>query len=97
MAEARAAAADPPVLLGGAAGPTLFAHIAEFGDGWIPIGGAGLAGAMDDLRAAADTAGRDPNELTVVPFGTIPDAGKLEHYARPRSVRDRVASPLGGP
>ena len=28
-----------PVLHGGAAGPKLFEHIAEYGDGWIPIGG----------------------------------------------------------
>ncbi|MGZ4797591.1 MAG: TIGR03619 family F420-dependent LLM class oxidoreductase, partial [Acidimicrobiia bacterium] len=27
----------PPVLVGGAAGPKLFAHVAEYADGWIPI------------------------------------------------------------
>ena len=32
-----------PVLVGGGAGPKMFAHIAEYGDGWIPIGGAGLS------------------------------------------------------
>ncbi|HOU41417.1 MAG TPA: LLM class flavin-dependent oxidoreductase, partial [Promineifilum sp.] len=32
-----------PVLVGGAPGPILFEHIAEFADGWIPIGGAGVA------------------------------------------------------
>src|SRR5262249_6694393 len=42
----------PRVLLGGAPGPTLFRHIAEYGDGWLPIGGAGLAAALADLRAA---------------------------------------------
>lgn len=71
----------PPVLLGGAPGPTLFAHIAEFGDGWIPIGGAGLASALADLRAAVDAAGRDPARIAVVPFGTIPEPGKLDHFA----------------
>ncbi len=30
----------PPIMLGGAPGPTLFKHIAEFADGWLPIGGA---------------------------------------------------------
>lgn len=40
----------PPVLLGGAAGPKLFAHIAEYGDGWIPIGGAGVGRALPELR-----------------------------------------------
>jgi hypothetical protein len=28
-----------------------------------------------------ETAGRDPRDLSVVPFGTIADEGKLEHYA----------------
>ena len=69
-----------PVLVGGAPGPTLFAHIAEFADGWIPVGGAGVASAMADLHRAAVDVGRDPEELTVVPFGTLPDRGKLDHY-----------------
>ncbi len=69
-----------PVLVGGAAGPILFEHIAEFGDGWLPMGGAGVAAATIDLHAAAEKAGRDPAELTVIPFGTLPDHGKLDHY-----------------
>src|SRR5436309_11292173 len=32
----------PPVLIGGTGGPLLFEHIAEYGDGWIPIGGRGV-------------------------------------------------------
>lgn len=70
-----------PVLVGGAPGPTLFRHIAEFADGWIPIGGAGVAAATADLHAAAEAADRDPAELAVIPFGTLPDRGKLDHYA----------------
>jgi probable F420-dependent oxidoreductase len=70
-----------PVLIGGAAGPTLFAHVVEYADGWIPIGGAGLTKALPELRRTAEDAGRDPDELAVVPFGTIPEAGKLDHYA----------------
>lgn len=72
----------PPVLLGGAAGPKLFAHIAEYGDGWIPIGGAGLTDAIPRLRAAVTAAGRDPGTLRIVPFGSLPDPGKLDHFAR---------------
>ena len=49
-----------PVLLGGAPGPKLFAHIAEYGDGWIPIGGAGLTEAIPRFRDAVAEAGRDP-------------------------------------
>ncbi len=69
-----------PVLVGGAAGPLLFRHIAEFADGWIPVGGAGVREAMTDLRHAAEAAGRDPEELTVVPFGTLPSREKLDYY-----------------
>ncbi len=53
----------------------------ESADGWIPIGGSGLAAAIPRLHALAAEAGRDPGELSVVPFGTIADQGKLEHYA----------------
>lgn len=70
-----------PVLIGGGGGPKLFAHIAEYGDGWIPVGGAGLRESLPQLRDAWAGAGRDPSLLEVVPFGTLPDPGKLEHYA----------------
>jgi probable F420-dependent oxidoreductase len=70
----------PPILIGGAAGPKLFAHIAEYADGWIPIGGAGVRAALDDLTRACERFGRDPGKLRIVPFGTIPDRGKVEYY-----------------
>jgi probable F420-dependent oxidoreductase len=70
----------PPVLLGGAPGPKLFAHVAEYGHGWIPIGGAGLTAALPELRRVVEDAGRDPDALEIVPFGSIPEAGKLEHF-----------------
>jgi probable F420-dependent oxidoreductase len=73
-------AGGPPILIGGAAGPKLFAHIAEYADGWIPIGGAGVRAALPELRGALEAAGRDPATLRVVPFGTLPDPGKLEYY-----------------
>jgi len=69
------------ILVGAAAGPRLFAAIAEYADGWMPIGGAGLGAAMGPLRQAFADAGRDPDTAEVVPFGTVPDEGKLEHYA----------------
>jgi probable F420-dependent oxidoreductase len=71
----------PPILLGGQGNPKLFAHIAEYADGWIPIGGAGVRAALPDLRGAMEQAGRDPAQLQVVTFGSIPDPGKLEYYA----------------
>jgi len=69
-----------PVLVGGAPGPALFAHIAEYAQGWIPIGGAGLSGAIPNLQEALAGAGRDPASLEVIPFGSIPDHGKLDHF-----------------
>jgi probable F420-dependent oxidoreductase len=70
-----------PVLLGGGAGPKLFAHIAEYGEGWIPIGGAGLSESIPALRAAVEEAGRDPDTTRIVPFGSHPSPEKLEHFA----------------
>ncbi|KAA0235455.1 MAG: LLM class F420-dependent oxidoreductase [Actinobacteria bacterium] len=71
-----------PVLVGGGAGPKLFSHVAEYADGWIPIGGSGLTRAIPELRSLLEDAGRDPAALRVVPFGSSPDPGKLEHFER---------------
>jgi probable F420-dependent oxidoreductase len=70
----------PAVLIGGAAGPIMFAHVAEYADGWIPIGGRGVRAALPDLHRACEAVGRDPAELRIVPFGTVPDPGKLDYY-----------------
>jgi probable F420-dependent oxidoreductase len=71
----------PPVLIGGAPGPKLFDHIAEYGDGWIPIGGAGVREALPLLRDALEKRGRDPRALHVVPMGIHPTREKLDYYA----------------
>jgi probable F420-dependent oxidoreductase len=70
----------PRVLIGGGAGPVLFAHIAEYADGWMPIGGAGIREALPDLRRALEAVGRDPDGLHIVPMGVFPDAKKLAFY-----------------
>jgi probable F420-dependent oxidoreductase len=69
-----------PVLLGGAAGPKLFAAIADYAQGWIPIGGKGITAAVPQLQEAVASAGRDPSTLEIVPFGSTPDHGKLDHF-----------------
>lgn len=87
----------PPVLIGGGGGPKLFDAIAEYGDGWIPIGGSGLTDRIPELRSAFEAAGRDPSELHVVPFGTVPDEGKLEHYAGLGVTEVVLRIPSAGP
>ena len=69
-------------LVGGGAGESVLATVAEIADGWIPVGGAGLTDALPRLRQLAEAAGRDPDHLDVVPFGTIASMPKLEHFAR---------------
>ena len=70
----------PPILLGGGGGPKLFEAIAAYGDGWLPIGGAGVREALPRLHAAVEAAGRDPVGMTVIPFGVLPDPGKMAYY-----------------
>ncbi|GDY29784.1 TIGR03619 family F420-dependent LLM class oxidoreductase [Gandjariella thermophila] len=74
-------APGPPVLIGGAPGATLFRHVAEYADGWLPIGGSGVRDALPALHRAAEAAGRDPATLTVIPFGVEPTPAKLDYYA----------------
>ncbi len=69
-------------LVGGGATDSVFAAVIGYADGWIPVGGSGLSEAVPRLHRRAEAAGRDPRSISVVPFGTIADKGKLEHYAR---------------
>ncbi len=70
----------PRVLIGGGAGPKLFAHIAEYADGWLPIGGSGIRKSLQGLHRAVEERGRDPKRLHIVPMGVFPEAGKLDYY-----------------
>ncbi len=83
-------------LVGGSASDTVLAAVAETADGWIPIGGGGLADALPRLRHLAEAAGRDPGLLDVVPFGTIAGVSKLEHFAR-LGVEEVVLRVRAGP
>jgi probable F420-dependent oxidoreductase len=68
-------------LIGGGAGEAVLSAVVDYADGWMPIGGSGLGEAIPRLHALAEAAGRDPGELSVIPFGTIADERKLAHYA----------------
>ncbi len=90
----------PPVLIGGGAGPKIFAQIAEDADGWMPIGGAGMREALARLREAMQERGRDPDQLRIVPMGIMPNEDKLAYYREngateavlrlPSAARDKV-------
>ena len=86
----------PPVLIGGSPGPKMFAHIAEYADGWIPIGGAGVRAALDDLRRACDARGRDFGAMQIVPFGTLPSKEKLAYYEEHGVTEVVLRVPGGG-
>ncbi|MFD4762329.1 LLM class F420-dependent oxidoreductase [Streptomyces sp. NPDC058439] len=79
--EPRGPVNGPRTLIGGAAGPKLFTHIAQYADGWLPIGGRGLTESVPKLREVWESAGRDPKHLQVVPYAVLPSPGKLAHYA----------------
>jgi alkanesulfonate monooxygenase SsuD/methylene tetrahydromethanopterin reductase-like flavin-dependent oxidoreductase (luciferase family) len=66
-------------LIGGAPGPKMFAAIAEWADGWIPIGGAGIRDSLPVLRDAWTRHNRDGSP-DIVPFGTLPSDDKLAYY-----------------
>lgn len=70
----------PRILIGGGAGPKLFSHIAEYADGWMPIGGAGMATELERLRQVLVERDRDPSALHVVPMGVFPTHEKLAYY-----------------
>jgi probable F420-dependent oxidoreductase len=90
------AAGTIPILIGGAAGPKLFRAVLDYADGWMPIGGRGLTQNLPLLRAAAEEVGRDPATLRVVPFGTEPTDGKMDHY-REMGVEEVVFNIPSGP
>lgn len=69
-------------LVGGGASQAVFDAVAEYGDGWMPVGGSGLAEALPRLRRAVEGRGRDPQAIRVVPFGTVPTDDKLAHFSK---------------
>ena len=59
----------PPIVMGGAAGPRTAAHIAEFCNGWMPLGGAyDLDGGLRRIAEACSRLGRNPEEIKLSMF-----------------------------
>jgi alkanesulfonate monooxygenase SsuD/methylene tetrahydromethanopterin reductase-like flavin-dependent oxidoreductase (luciferase family) len=68
-----------PVLIGGAATPTTFRHLAEYAHGWLPLGRKALREGLPVLRSQLARAGRDPDAIEVVCLlGAGVDAAVLE-------------------
>lgn len=68
----------PPVWIG-ASSKWVFDRVAEYAEGWMPIGGLG-SGNMERLRAALEKRGRDVSDITLALFGAPVD----EEQARGR-------------
>ncbi len=84
----------PPIILGGAAGPKTAAHIAEFCDGWMPIGAGNLKG-RDVVEAALDEAGRSRDSLELGVFRAPADRDKLEELQAQGVKRALLELPQG--
>jgi probable F420-dependent oxidoreductase len=71
----------PPILMGGSAGPRTIADIVEFCDGWMPIvGRSELESGIEQLRRAAEDAGRDPEGIEIGAWGTKPRREVIEQF-----------------
>jgi probable F420-dependent oxidoreductase len=87
----------PPIYLGGGTGPKLFAAIAEWADGWMPITARpSIADRLAPLRAAWERAGRDPAKLAVTVFGATTDADGLATLAAEGVTRVALTLPYEG-
>ena len=64
-------AGGPPVWIG-ASSKWVFDRVAEYAEGWMPIGGLG-SGNMERLKAACDKRGRDVDDVTLALFGAPAD------------------------
>jgi probable F420-dependent oxidoreductase len=88
-----------PVVMGGAAGPKTAAHIAEFCDGWMPIGGAyDFDGGWAEITKACAAIGRDPATIDISMFyamGYTDD--QLKEHSDKGAMRGILPLPSEGP
>ena len=65
----------PPIWIG-ANSKWVFDRIADYADGWLPIGGLG-SGNMERLKEAVEARGRRLEDIDLALFGTPPDADEV--------------------
>ena len=97
-------AGGPPIVLGGAAGPKTAKDIADFCDGWMPIGGRHAIDGWTEVAAACEAIDRDPTTIELGVFGAAPSEEKLTKLAEvgmkravfilPQGPRDEVMAEL---
>lgn len=73
----------PPILMGGY-GPTTFARVIEYCDGWLPIGMVlgNLVEKIGELKRRAEEAGRAPQTVSVTVFNAQPEQAEIEALAQ---------------
>jgi probable F420-dependent oxidoreductase len=86
----------PPIIMGGAAGPRTAADIAEYCDGWMPIGGRHALNGWDEIAAACERIGRDPAEIEIGVFGAPADRARLDGLRERGVARAVLGLPQGG-
>jgi probable F420-dependent oxidoreductase len=86
----------PPIVLGGDAGPRTAADIAEFCDGWMPIGGRHPLDKWDEVVRACEAIGRDPATVELGVFYAPIDEQKLTGLAERGVVRAVFPLPQTG-
>lgn len=73
----------PPILLGGHSAQVR-QRVADYCDGWLPLGlnAEAVVAGIDDVRARAEKRGRDPRTLQFTIFGAAADADAIECYRK---------------
>ena len=98
-------ALGPRMHIGGGTGPRLLGHVAQWGDGWLPISSrSSLASQLALLDEACDRHGRDRSQIDVSVFGATTDPGGLANLfdegvhravlTLPTNARDNVLRQL---
>jgi len=69
----------PPILMGSAT-PAGIRRTVRYCDGWLPIGSPRLPAQLEELRAVASAAGRDPSSIPVTVFWARARRDELARY-----------------
>ena len=88
----------PPILMGGAVGPKTAGDIAEFCDGWLPLGDVhSLETGLGNIKEACAKIGRDPASIELSMFNARgADAEKLKVHAGLGARRSILPLPAEG-